>query len=118
MAKKVFVDPTLPKVSIEVDGVTYYLCFSFNAICQAEASTGLNLLNALDFRSVDATKLRALLFSALLRIQPDTTLESAGSLLNLKTAGMITRALTEAFTESHPEPNKDVDQSPNAPKPE
>jgi hypothetical protein len=116
MTKKPFavVDPTLPKVPVEIDGKEYFLVFDFNSIVVAESLTGLNLLNALDFSAIDATKLRALLYASLLKLQPDITLESAGALITLKTAAKITQAMTRAFTESHPEPDAD----PNAQPPE
>ena len=115
MAKKPVVDPTLPRVSVTVDGKEYFLCFDFNSIVEAENLTGLNLLNALDFSNINATKLRALLYSALLKLQPDITLEATGTLLAVG-RGAITAALVKAFTESHPEHDKDG-ESPNAQEP-
>jgi hypothetical protein len=116
MAKKPspVMDPTLPRVLVEVNGSEYFLCFDFNAIVQAETLTGLNLLNALDFSNVNALTLRALLYSALLKLQPNVTLDEAGMILTLG-RGKVTTALVKAFTESQPEVD---DDSKNVEKPE
>lgn len=118
MAKKlpVSVDPTLPKVTAEVNGVKYSLCFDFGAICIAEEATGLNLLRALDFQNLSAGTFRALLYAALLKAQPETTLESAGALINLKTAPLLMSALGKAYTDSQAEP--DEDEPKNVQEPE
>lgn len=102
-------DPTIPKVSVELSGKEYSLCFDFNAIAQAESLTGLNLLTALDLRSLNASMLRALLFAALLKLQPEMTLEQAGALITLTQASKVTAALVKAYSEAQP----DTDISPN-----
>jgi hypothetical protein len=117
MAKKPVIDPTLPKVSLEITGNKYLLCFDFNAIATAEQLTGLNLIRALRSDEWSALQLRALLYSALLKLQPGTTLEDAGALINIKTMAKVTNAIVEAFTESHPEPEK-AEADPNVVAPE
>ena len=111
---KVIVSPTLPRVPLEVNGKEYFLVFDFNAIVAAEQLTGMNLLTSLDFSQLSATTLRALLYAALLRVQPDMTLEAAGSLLRIGTVAKVMKALGEAFAESHAEPDDEPknDQQP------
>lgn len=105
-------DPTLPKVDVTVGGKKYFLCFDFNALAVAEDATGLNLLRSLDFQNLSAKTFRALLFAALLRQQPDMTLEAAGSLITASSAPKLTEALVRAYMESNPE----ADESESAPK--
>ena len=117
MAKKpIVIPPTLPRVVLEIDGKEYFLVFDFNSICVAEQMTGINLLTSLDFSNVDASKLRALLYASLIKLQPDITLDAAGELITLRSASKVTKALSDAFTESHAEPDKD-DDSKNVQKP-
>jgi hypothetical protein len=106
MAKKPtpFVDPTLPKVPVEVSGKTYSLCFDFNALATAEAITGVNLLKAMDFQNLSAVSFRALLFASLLKHQPNMTLEEAGSLIQPGNGATLTQALVKAYIDSNPEP--------------
>jgi hypothetical protein len=120
MPKKSVIDPTLPKVPLELAGKKHFLCFDFNAIATAEQLTGLNLIRALRSDEWSALQLRALLYSALLKLQPDVTLEDAGALINIKTMAKVTNAIVEAFTESHPEPEKGekAEADPNVETPE
>lgn len=116
--KNVVVDPTLPKVPLELDGKKYFLVFDFNAVVIAESLTGLNLLNALDLRNLSASSTRALLYAALLKVQPDLTLEAVGNLITEAgrkgEVNKIPKALVKAYLESQPEEEKD----PNAQTPE
>lgn len=109
MAKKTVpsaaVNPTLPAVSVEVGGMTYSLAFDFNAMAQAEAVTGLNLLQCLNFQNLNSTKVRGLLYAAMLKAQPKTTLEDAGALFNHpNSVDKLMNAVVEAYLGSQPEP--------------
>jgi hypothetical protein len=91
-------DPTLPKTEIELKGKKYFLCYDFNAIAVAENLSGINMLTAIDFQKLDAGKLRALLFAALLKLQPELTLEAVGDLMPLPTMfGELATALAACY---------------------
>jgi hypothetical protein len=120
MAKKtvpsVSANPTLPSVSVDVGGVTYSLCFDFNAMAQAEAATGLNLLQCLNFQNLNTIKVRGLLYAAMLKAHPETTLEMAGMLFNHpNTVDKLMNAVVEAYLGSQPEPEA---EPKNVPEPE
>jgi hypothetical protein len=98
----------LPKVKLTVDEVDYWLVYDFNAMAEAETLTGLNLLQCLSFQSLNATKVRGLLYAALLRLQPDTSLEDAGNLLGSTDSGVVMKAIGQAYLGSQPEPEPEV----------
>lgn len=108
MAKKAntpaAIKSVLPQVKLVVDNVEYSLVYDFNAMATAEQVTGLNLLQCLSFQNINATKLRGLLYAALLRLQPDMTLEDAGNLLGSADSQDVTNAIVQAYLGSQPEP--------------
>jgi hypothetical protein len=111
-------DPTLPKVPIEVAGATFHLVWDFNSFATAEAVTGQNVLQSLNFDGISSLQLRALLFAALLKLQPEITVIQAGNLLRDESTTLrIIDALVEAYHGSMPKP-KDENESPNVGAPE
>jgi hypothetical protein len=74
--KPVLPNPTQPRAPIELDGQTYNLAFDFHAICEAERVAGVNLLHAIEFDGLNAQQFRGLLYAALLKFQPSTTLQA------------------------------------------
>lgn len=96
-------DPTLPKVPLTIDGITRHLVYDFNAIAVTEELTGINLLECIDLQNLTAAKYRALLYSTLLKENPDITLEQVGALVRFDTLPAVTVALVEAWTGSRPE---------------
>lgn len=102
--KKAPVNPTLKYSTLEVDGETYSLAFSFNSIAVAEREAGSNLLLGLrSLESLNAAQLRGLLFAAMSPAQPDITLDQAGALVRLDTLPAIELALAQAYLHSMPE---------------
>lgn len=112
-------DPTLPKVSITIDGMEYFLAWDFNALAKGEEITGENLLQSMSFENISATRLRSLFYVSLLKFQPEITEEKAGELGGQVNAGAIMRAIVEAYTGSMPEAEDEAEgKSPNAGTPE
>ncbi|MBB5066144.1 hypothetical protein [Granulicella mallensis] len=95
-------DPTLPDVSLILNGVERHLCYDFNAIAQAEIHTGINLLR--NITDVSATNLRALLWAALLKENPKLTIEEVGSWITLHKVPAIHNAIITAWFGSLDEP--------------
>ena len=89
-------DPTLPNVSLILGGVERHLCYDFNAIVQVELLTGINLLKSA-ITELSATNLRALLWSALLKENPDLTIDEVGSWITLQKAAFIHQAIITAW---------------------
>lgn len=104
-------DPTLPDVELQVDGEIYHLSYDFNAIVQAEKVTGINLFAAL-IGDISAISLRGLLWSALLKDQPDMTIEEAGSLIHPLNIGAIRSAIITAWYGSIKEDSAGGDEAP------
>lgn len=96
IADKLGQDPTLPDVDLIVGGKTYKLAFDFNAICVAEKETGINLLTSL-VSEITASSLRGLLFAALLKDQPEMTIEHAGALITPQNIGAVRTAVVTAW---------------------
>jgi len=120
MSKKpaIPINPTLPKVSIEVNGATYYLAFDFNALCVAEEATGQNLLQRVfDLRDMPSRTFRAIFYAALLKVQPEMTVEQAGALITPGNFDTIYPKLVEAWLESVPKQD-DKSPDPNGETPE
>ena len=100
-------DPTIQFAKLIIDDTEYSLCYSFNAIAEAEAASGTNLLRGLEsLVDLSAIQLRGLLYAALLVSKPETTIEDAAKLIRLDTIGPITSALAQAYTLSMPSSKK------------
>lgn len=99
-------DPTLPDVSLMIDGQERHLSFDMEAICRVEQLTGLNLFKSA-VSEVNATNLRALLYAALLREDPTLTLEQVGKWITMRNVGNIHQALVTAWFGSIDAEDKD-----------
>lgn len=105
VAKNPELDPTLPKVELKLGKKTYFLCFTYAALIQAEAElrklgVKVNMLKALDFETLDATTLSSLLYAAILTHDPSITPEAAATLISFKNIGKIRESLLYAFVAS------------------
>lgn len=107
VAGKPGLDPTLPDVSLILNGVERHLCYDHNAIAQVEKITGLNLLYAAA-SAPNAIALRALLWSALLKENPELSLEEVGSWITPRNIPTIHAALQAAWYGSIPEDDGEV----------
>lgn len=96
VADKPALDPTLPDVELVLGGQTFKLCFDFNAVVHAEKITGVNLLTSI-VEDITATSLRGLLYAAVLRDQPDVTIEHVGSLISPTNIGAVRTAIVTAW---------------------
>jgi len=110
-------DPTIPDVSVEVDGETFHLCFDFSALALAKAElrkqgVEVNILRSIDFREIDVDTLPALFFAAALRYRPDLEWSRAVELVNLRTAAGIHGALASAYMAAMLEPGKNPPEAP------
>jgi len=98
-------DPTIPFVPLTLGGTEYKLCYSFNALAQAEALTGLNMFRGLDLQALNLTQLRAMLWATMLIAQPNITLQDVGDLIPSPThCNLALTALATAWTASMPKP--------------
>lgn len=96
-------DPTIPDVSVEVDGSSYRLCFDFEALARAKAmlrkaGVEVNILRCLDFREVDVDTLPLLFFAAAHRFQPELSYAEAQRAVSLRTAEGILSGIFAAYT--------------------
>ena len=97
-------NPTVKYAKLKIEGDEYRLAYDFNAIAQAEAIAGCNLLQGVrNLSSLSAEQLRGLLFAALSKAHPKITLLAAGEMVRLDTVRPITEALAEAYMLSLPE---------------
>lgn len=111
-------DPTLRFAKVGVNGKTYKLAFSFNAIALAEAHSGANLLAGIEnLMSLSASQFRGLLYAAITTAHPKMTLQDTGNLITFTTLGSLKDALAEAYVLSMPDPVKE-DDKPNPPLPD
>lgn len=96
VAGKVGQDPTLPNVSLILNGVERHLAFDFNAIVQVELLTGINLLKSA-ITELSATNVRALLWASLLKENPDLTVEEVGGWITMHNVVLIQQAVITAW---------------------
>lgn len=83
------------------DAPVFRIGWNFNALCEAEAMTGQNLLQW-DFSTASAQKLRGLLYAGLKAVWQDVSIEDAGRLLT-RNFGAVCRALAELYDGMVPE---------------
>jgi hypothetical protein len=108
-------DPTIRFATLELEGQTYKLAYSFNAVAEAELVAKCNLLSGLEnLHELSAIQLRGLLYAALSVAQPEITLSQAGEMIHpfttparAETITPISRALAEAYGLSMPEKKED-----------
>ena len=101
------VDPTIQFSTLVIGEKAYKLAYSFNAIAEAEAVAGCNLLSGLlILHDLTALQLRGLLYAALTVAQPETTLDEAGKLITIDAMYAITEALAQAYSLSMPSKKK------------
>lgn len=101
------VDPTLPKVSLTLNGREWHLCFDYAALALAErklaeAGTPVNMLIAMDMRDLNITRLPFVLFAALLREHPEITFKEIGALVTMDSLPRIYIAIVDAYLASCP----------------
>jgi len=123
MSKKVKVagapalDPTLPKVSLELAGETWQLCFDYAALAiaerkLAEAGEVVNMLLVMDIRNLGASRLPIVFFASLVRCHPEITLEKVRSMVTMESFSAVYDAVVDAYVASCPslkEKKKDAD---------
>lgn len=95
-------DPTLPNVELVLNGATFQLSYDHNAIAQAEAVTGHNLLEAAYYIPT-ATILRGMLWASVLKAHPEVTIEEVGAWINPRNFRVIREALLAAWFGSVPD---------------
>ena len=92
--------PKKTTATLEIDGRTFELKYSTNAICDAEREAGCSLLTAMiDFAGMSVIQLRALLCACIRGGDPMSkmTVKEAGDLVKYETIFAITNALAEAM---------------------
>lgn len=99
-------DPTVEFAVLEIDEQKYKLAWDFNALALAEEKTGVNLLDGMAgffLNTATLSQYRGLLWAAMLKAHPGTTIEQAGMLLHAHNLPDIRRALAQAYNLSLPE---------------
>jgi hypothetical protein len=108
------IDPTVRWTKLHIGDKDYKLAYDFDALAKAEALTGLNLLSAAAFHGVTATELAGLLFSAVLKAQPDTTFAEIKSLMKPENLPVIMTAVVDTWNDSMPDPDHSKDPNGEA----
>ena|SRR5579871_6350701 len=110
-------DPTMPRVEIELRGVKHHLAFDLNSIALLEEKIHRNVLTeGVDFSNI--TQLRWTLWSALLLENPDITERDAGAMVHPRNWALVSQKIIEALGASQAEPEPDAEKTsadpPNA----
>jgi hypothetical protein len=114
-------DATLPKTPMEIDGTTYYLCFTLGALSEAETSINVelarqgseervNLLYALPAGNLASTRV---VFAAAVRtFQPELSFKEACDLLTFEDIYTVAVKVREAWNEARAKPHEDESENP------
>ncbi len=97
------VDPTLPNITLSINGEDFSLAYDFAAIVLVEKATGINLLSSV-IEEPTFQGIVALFWAAVLKSRPDFTLEKAAGLIDLQSVLMILHAVRVAWGASIPDP--------------
>jgi hypothetical protein len=108
-------DPTLPSVSVEIDGTTYRLVFDLGSLAEAEAAFvaqghDVNLLRALPVLNVSSV--RIIFACAVKKFHPELGFEEAKNLVNFPSLYVVAAAVTDAWSKSVPEPTPEGEEQP------
>ena len=87
----------MPEVEVKLGDKLRKLCFDFNAICRLEEKSGKNALSSETWNNLSALDVRALLWAACLKDDPELTIESVGEFITFKNLPEITAAIEKAF---------------------
>lgn len=104
-------DPTLPSTPIEINGVTYHLCFDFGALAEAEADFNrqghrVNLLTALP--ELNLVNTRILFAASVHKYHPELRFEQAIALVTFRNVYAVVQKISEAWNEAMPEPEDEA----------
>lgn len=108
-------DPTVRYTELKLNGKTYQLTYDFEAIAAAEEATGLELLVGVDWRKINARRIRAMLYASMVKAQPDIALKEIGKMITVLNLPKIESALVDCWMNSTPEKEEEPE---NPPKPE
>lgn len=114
-------DPLLPRTPIEIGGKTYYLCFDYRALREAELEYRLkghsaNLLAT--FKDFSFDSVCSVFPCALHRFHPEITWEQAQAMVDLGTVFPIGEAIYMAWQAAMPRPAATEEApAPNPPAP-
>ncbi len=108
-------DPTVRYTELKLNGKTYQLTYDFESIAQAEETTGIELLVGVDWRKINARRIRAMLYASMVKAQPDITLKEIGKLITVLNLPNIESALVDCWMNSTPEKEEETE---NPPKPD
>lgn len=114
-------NPTKHYAELKIGKKTYKLTYDFDAIAKAEQLTGMRLMFAVEWRSVNVYQMRGMLLAALLPCHPEMTAETVQKMITPKTAERISTAIVEAWFENAEEPESgddDEESNANPPTPE
>ena len=95
--------PAVKFVPVTIGGQEYKLAFDFNALCEGEALTGLNLLTGISglfAGGISLSNYRAILYVALRMGLPEITLERAGELCQVSIEDLSMSTVLEALREA------------------
>ena len=100
-------DPTLPKVSLELAGETWQLCFDYAALAiaerkLAEAGHPVNMLMAMNLAALGAEKLPYMFFAGLVRNHPDVDFDAVSAMVTMDSFPAVYAAVVRAYLESCP----------------
>lgn len=100
-------NPHRGEVSFDLDGQTYTLSFSANALCELEDLLNLGV-NEITVRLSQSDKLRiktvrAVFWAALTDHHPDVTVKDAGMMLTRLTVAKAIELIAQAFSRAFPD---------------
>jgi hypothetical protein len=111
-------DPMLPKTPIEIDGKTYFMCFDYRALREAEGAfraEGHNANLLVSFREFSFDSVSLVFPCAVRRFHPELSWDQAQALVNLGNVFDIGNAIAAAWMAAMPKekPKEPGDEVPD-----
>jgi hypothetical protein len=103
MSKRPASNITMPSVSIDIDGATYHMCFTFAAISAAKAElvrigNPTRILQALMFpQTIDVDAIPALFYASLIAQHPKIKAADVAAMITMENFEEITLKVFEAY---------------------
>ena len=106
-------NPVAPSTSLTIGEATFQLLFSFEAVAVAEDVTDRALLTGLRSRDISAPSInlvRAMLYAAMLPLNPKSTLAEVKTLVTRKNLSEIWSAVLACWSAGMAEPDTEADE--------
>lgn len=113
------IDPTVPFTPIDINGVTYKMCFDIRSLILAERKLNEavrvgdpKIDIAVTFRELNLENTCILFAASLQRFHPEISFDDALNLITMPVVSRVTNAVVAAWVAALPQPDPEEKQNP------